>query len=154
VIGESGGPFVRTLVLAAGERDGVRPQQAVVGARGLVGRVTDVGSDAARILLITDLNSRVPVLIEESGRRAILSGDNSAMPRLMFMEAEAQISAGDRVVTSGHGGVFPPGLPVGTVTEAEGGALRVRPFAQWSRLDNVSVLRYRSPALDPGADGP
>lgn len=154
VIAETGGPFVKTLVLAAGAKDGVEPQQAVLGARGLVGRVTESGDEASRILLITDLNSRVPVLIEESKRRAILAGDNSGQPRLMFMEAEAEIRPGDRIVTSGHGGVFPPGLPVGVVAQSGDGVLRVRPFVEWSQLETVSVLRYRSPALYPGADGP
>lgn len=154
VIGESGGPFVRTLVLAAGERDGVAPQQAVVGARGLVGRVMETGRNAARILLVTDLNSRVPVLVEDSRRRAILSGDNSARPRLEFMEAEAKVRPGDRIVTSGHGGVFPPGLPVGVVDLVEGGQVRVRPFVEWGRLETVNVLRYSPPVVDPGAYGP
>jgi rod shape-determining protein MreC len=154
VVAETGGPFVKTLVLAAGDKDGVEPQQAVLGARGLVGRVTEAGAEASRILLITDLNSRVPVLIEESKRRAILAGDNSGHPRLMFMEAEAEIRPGDRIVTSGHGGVFPPGLPIGVVAQSGDGVLRVRPFVEWSRLETVSVLRYRPPALYPGADGP
>lgn len=154
VIGETGGPFVRTLVLAAGQRDGVAAKQAVLGARGLVGRVTEVGQDAARILLITDLNSRVPVLVEESRRRAILAGDNTGLPRLMFMEAEAEIRPGDRIVTSGHGGIFPPGLPVGVVAQAGEGQLRVRPFVQWSRLETVSVLRYITPSLLPEVVGP
>ncbi|PJK31154.1 rod shape-determining protein MreC [Minwuia thermotolerans] len=154
VIGESGGPFVRTLVLAAGERDGVAPQQAVVNARGLVGRVTETGRNASRILLITDLNSRVPVLVEDSRRRAILSGDNTARPRLEFMEAETRARPGDRIVTSGHGGVFPPGLPVGVVARAEQGDVRIRPFVEWSRLEMVNVLRYSPPSLDPGANGP
>ncbi|WP_416897857.1 MAG: rod shape-determining protein MreC [Minwuia sp.] len=154
VIAETGGPFVRTLVLGAGQRDGVEAQQAVIDARGLVGRVTEVAGEASRILLITDLNSRIPVLVEESGRRAILAGDNSAWPRLMFMEAEAEIRPGDRIVTSGHGGIFPPGLPVGVVVRSSDASLRIRPFVQWNRLSTVSVLRYRPPALDPGAYGP
>lgn len=154
VIGESGGPFVRTLVLAAGQRDGVAAEQAVVSARGLVGRVMETGRNAARILLITDLNSRVPVLVEDSRRRAILSGDNTGRPLLEFMEAEAEVRPGDRIVTSGHGGVFPPGLPVGVVSRIEQGHVRVRPFVEWSRLETVNVLRYNPPALDPRDYGP
>jgi len=154
VVAETGGPFIRTLVLSAGARDGVEPRQAVMGARGLVGRVTEAGDEAARILLITDLNSRVPVRVDESDRRAILAGDNSGQPRLMFMEAEAEIRPGDRIVTSGHGGVFPPGLPVGVVTQTNDGVLRVRPFVEWSKLETVSILRYRAPSLFPEFDGP
>ena len=109
VIADSGGAFVRSVVVNAGDRDGVRKGQAAVSGAGLAGRVAAAGYRSARILLITDINSRVPVLIESSRDRAILSGDNSGMPRLIFLPANASIKAGDRVVTSGHGGVFPAG---------------------------------------------
>lgn len=154
VVGESGGPFVRTLLLAAGARDGVEQHQAVVSESGLVGRITETGRNAARILLVTDLNSRIPVLLEAGRHRAILAGDNTDRPRLVFMEAEAPIAVGDRIVTSGHGGLLPPGLAVGVVSSVADGVVRVRPFVELERLEIVNVLRYSPPALDPGAHGP
>ncbi|MDF1721446.1 MAG: rod shape-determining protein MreC [Minwuia sp.] len=154
VVGESGGPFVKTLLLAAGQRDGVEANQAVVSELGLVGRITEAGRNAARILLITDLNSRIPVMLESDRRRAILSGDNSGRPLLAFLEAEAVVRPGDRVVTSGHGGLLPPGLVVGVVSSVADGQVRLRPFVDLGRLERVNVLRYRRPELGSERDGP
>jgi rod shape-determining protein MreC len=150
VAGESGGPFVRTALLGAGERDGIEKGQAVLGGDGLVGRIVDVGASSSRVLLITDLNSRVPVFIEPARERAVLSGDNSSAPRLEFLAAEAKVHLDDRIVTSGEGGVFPPGLPVGTVSSVGDGSAVVRLYAEWERLEFVSVLDYELPAPLPG----
>ncbi|HZD26286.1 MAG TPA: rod shape-determining protein MreC [Alphaproteobacteria bacterium] len=148
VIADSGGPFVKTLLVNAGRNDGVKRGQAVVTAAGLAGRVVEVGRSAARLLLLTDLNSRVPVVVESSRYRGILAGDNSGRPRLIFLPASAKVGAGDRIVTSGHGGVFPPGLPVGTVSSVIDGKIRVEPFVDWDRIEYVSILRYDLPGLD------
>src|SRR5262249_11944897 len=115
VIADAGGSFARSVVIAAGSRDGVARGQIAVAAEGLVGRVGGVGGAGSLGLWIARLNGRARVLIESSRRRAILAGDNSGRPRLVFFGAGTRPQAGDRVVTSGNGGVFPPGLPVGTV---------------------------------------
>ena len=142
VIADSGGTFVRSLLLNAGARDGVRKGLAVVNDEGLVGRVTEVGARSARVLLVTDLNSRIPVVIQSTRDRAILAGDNSEHPKLIHLPTGAPVSPGDRVVTSGHGGVFPPGLAVGVVLAVEKTAIRVRPYVNWHRLEFVRVLDY------------
>lgn len=150
VIGDTGGPFVRTLLLNAGTRDGVRAGQAVIAAGGLAGRVVEAGERSARLLLLTDLNSRVPVVLENSRYRAVLAGDNTDLPRLSFLPANAHAAVGDRLTTSGHGGVFPPGLPVGVVaTVQEGGEVRIQTFVDWDRIEYVSVLQYDLPRLFP-----
>ena len=144
VIADSGGAFVRSIVVNAGDRDGVRKGQAAVSGAGLAGRVTTAGYRSARILLITDINSRVPVLIESSRDRAILSGDNSGMPRLTFLPANASIKAGDRVITSGHGGVFPPGLQIGQVVPSGDGVMRVKPNVSFDQLEFVRLVDFAS----------
>ena len=154
VIADVGGPFVRTLLLNAGAGDGIEKGQSVLAADGLVGRIAAVGQSASRILLITDLNSRIPVLVEQSGYRAILTGDNTAKPRLEFLPVGAQVSPGDRLITSGHGGLFPPGRPIGIVTSTTNGLVRVQPYVDWDRLEFVSVLRFERLTLNFGADGP
>lgn len=148
VIGDTGGPFVRTLLINTGTRDGVRAGQAAVSAGGLVGRVVEAGERSARVLLLTDLNSRVPVVLETTRYRAVLSGDNTPLPRLSFLPANAHAEVGDRLVTSGHGGVFPPGLPVGVVASVhEGGEIRIQTFADWDRIEYAAVLQYDLPRL-------
>lgn len=142
VIADSGGAFLRNMLVNAGARDGVARGQAAMTGEGLVGRVSEVGERTARILLLTDLNSHIPVMLEGSNERALLDGDNSGRPRLVFFEPKAQLGLGDRIVTSGSGGVFPPGLPVGVVAETEGGIVRVEPYAELSRLDIVRLVDY------------
>ena len=157
VIGASGGAYVRSVLISAGARHGVRKGQAAVAGTGLAGRVTEVGDRSARVLLITDLNSRIPVVIESSRDQAILAGDNSERPRLDYLRANARVTPGDRVVTSGLGGIFPPGIPVGVVIGSEAG-LRVQPPIDWDRLEFLRLLDFglggpvRTPATlaDPG----
>jgi len=145
VLSDSGGQFVRTMLINAGQRDGVRNGQAVVISGGLVGRVVEAGQRSARLLLLTDLNSRVPVVLESTRYRGILAGDNSGQPKLIYLPGSAKVAAGDRITTSGHGGVFPPGLPVGVVASVAEGDIRVQPFVDWERIEFVSVLRYELP---------
>jgi len=157
VIGASGGAYVRSVLVAAGARHGVRKGQAAVAGTGLAGRVTEVGDRSARVLLITDLNSRIPVVVESSRDQAILAGDNSDRPRLDYLRPNARVTPGDRVVTSGLGGIFPPGIPVGVVIGSEAG-LRVQPPVDWDRLEFLRLMDFglggplRTPTTlaDPG----
>ena len=142
VIADSGDAYARSLIVNAGRENGVARGQAAVSGEGLVGRVSEVGSRTARILLITDLNSRVPVIIEGSRQRAILVGDNSERPGLRYLDSGSAVSLGDRIVTSGQGGVFPPGLPVGVVATVDWELPRVEPYAALSRSNYLRLLDY------------
>lgn len=150
VIANSGGAFVRSLMIDAGSRDGVARGQAVETGLGLVGRITETGERTARVLLITDLNSSVPVFIESRREvRAILSGDNTESPYLRFYPAKADIRIGDRIVTSGVGGLFPPRLPVGVVAGFEGKRPRVEPYVDASQTAYLRIVDYGRAALPP-----
>ena len=142
VIGDSGGAFVRSVLINAGTAQGISKGQAAVTGKGLAGQVVQIGYRSARVLLITDINSRVPILVEGSRKRAILAGDNGILPRLTFLPVNASVAPGDRVVTSGHGGVFPPGLPVGRITVADDGVLRVAPYFELDRLEYISLVDH------------
>jgi rod shape-determining protein MreC len=142
VIADTGGAYARSVIVNAGHDNGVARGQAAVAAEGLVGRVSEVGRRTARILLLTDLNSRVPVVIESSRRRAILVGDDSAQPSLGYRDAGAVPRVGDRILTLGQGGIFPPGLPVGVIVRFDGELPRVEPYAALSRLDYLRLLDY------------
>jgi rod shape-determining protein MreC len=142
VIANSGGGYVRTVMINAGSDEGLTRGQAAVTGEGLIGRLTDVGTRAARVLLITDLNSRIPVVVESSHANAVLAGDNSERPRLIYASDPDSLKIGDRIVTSGEGGVFPPGLPVGVVTALEHGGARVEPYVNLSRMEYILVVDY------------
>lgn len=156
VIADGGGSFVRTALLNVGTKDGVKKGQAVIGEGGYVGRVAEVGVRAARILLVTDLNSRLPVMLQEGGHRAVLTGDNSPFPRLEYLTGAARPAAGMHVVTSGDGGQFPAGIPVGEIVSTDG-VIRVRPVVDLGRLDFLRVMQFdetRIDAEDPSALSP
>lgn len=145
VLADSGSPFRQSVVLNVGAaRDGIRDGWAVTDGLGLVGRISGVGKNSSRVLLLTDSASRIPVNIQPSGQRAMLAGDNSALPVLDFLEAPEEVRPGDRVVSSGDGGVFPAGLLVGSVVLARDGRLRLRLSADYERLEYLRVLRSQA----------
>ena len=142
VIGDSSGPFIRSLLVNAGTREGVRRGHAAITGAGLLGRVAATGGKSSRVLLISDLNSRIPVLVESSRARAVLAGDNSKRPRLTFVSANADVKIGSRIVTSGHGGMFPTGLPIGVVAEIGDAGIRIETFASSDQLEFVRLVDY------------
>ena len=150
VIADTGGAFAHSLIINAGIRDGVVKGQAAMTGQGLAGRVAGVGSRSARLLLITDLNSRIPVLVGDSRTRAILAGNNSDNPKLMHLPSGKSVSVGDRVVTSGHGGALPPGLPVGIVTMVDENGIVVQPFVLRTRLEFIRLLDFGLAAIING----
>jgi rod shape-determining protein MreC len=143
IVADGRGPFAHSAVVNIGARDGVEDGAAAVDGEGLVGRVVGVGEQSARILLLTDFSSRLPVKILPSGRRAILAGDATAAPQLLFLATTEGVSIGDRVVTSGDGGVTPPDMPVGLVAALGERMARVSLASDYSRLEFVRVLRWR-----------
>jgi rod shape-determining protein MreC len=142
IVGDSVSAYVRGALLNVGRKAGVTPGQAVVTGEGLAGRVAEVGDNSARVLFVTDVNSRLPVQVERTRERAILAGDNSTLMRLTLAQTLQGVQRGDRIVTSGHGGSFPVGIPVGEVVQTESGSVKVRPFADFSRLEFVRVVDY------------
>lgn len=154
VIADARGPFVRSALINLGRRDGLRIGYAVINGDGLVGRTVDAGHSVARVLLLNDLNSRIPVLAGPAGVRGLASGDNSAELQLDFLPEGAALYPGDEVYTSGSDGVLPRGLRVGVVAGSPG-AYKIRPYAELNSLDAVSVLFFDAPALTradpPGA---
>jgi rod shape-determining protein MreC len=113
VTADSGSPFRQSVLLNVGARDGIMDGWATMDGIGLVGRISGVGQNTSRVILLTDTNSRIPVTVQPSGQRAILVGDNEAAPTLELIENRDLVRPGDRVVTSGDGKVFPAGLLVG-----------------------------------------
>lgn len=142
VIADSGGAFARNVLIDVGQKDGVQRGQAAMTGEGLVGRVAEVGNRTARVLLLTDLNSHIPVELADTHERAILDGDNSEEPRLIYLPPKTEVKVGTRIVTGGAGGVFPPGLPVGVVSSVSGDMIRVEPYAELARLELLRIVDF------------
>ncbi len=149
VVGDGANPFARLLVLDAGRNRGLARGMAVVNAEGLVGRIVAVGERSARVMPLTDRDSRIPVLVGSSGDPGVLEGDNTPNPKLRFLPLNPRVRLGDEVLTSGRGGLLPPGLPVGRVRAVRDRQVVVEPYVDWTRLDYVAVLDY--PGVTPPA---
>ena len=152
VMADSGSPFRQSVLLNVGAEVGVEDGLAVMDGLGLVGRVSGTGRRTSRVLLLTDGASRIPVIVQPSGTSGIVQGDNGPAPLLDFIEDREAIRPGDRIVTSGDGGVFPPGLLVGQVALDPSAQLRARLAADYGRLEFLRVLRARpqEELTDPG----
>lgn len=151
ILADSGNTFVKSLLVAAGKKDGVEKGQAVVSGNGVIGRIVDAGQKTSRVLLITDINSRVPVLVENSRQHAILAGANNNSPVLVHLPPDSDVEEGARIITSGHGGVFPSGLPVGRVVRGEDGGVHIELYADFDRMIHVRVIdRPEDPNLRSG----
>lgn len=147
VISDAGNSFAQSVLVLAGEEDGVVKGQAVLSGDGLVGRVIESGHKASRILLLTDINSRVPVVIDGTETRAILAGQNHPYPLMDHLPPDHKVQTGQRVVTSGHGGLFLPGMPVGQTYVDERGQVYVQLYAG---LDRLNYVRIHDKVLDKG----
>lgn len=141
VMADAGSPFRQSVLLNVGARDGIVDGWATMDGLGLVGRISGVGQTTSRVILLTDSSSRIPVTIQPSGQKAMLVGDNSPSPPVEFVESPEQVRPGDRVTSSGDGGVFPAGLLVGQVELGRDRRLRVRLAADYERLSFLRVLR-------------
>ncbi|WP_375279774.1 rod shape-determining protein MreC [Pseudooctadecabacter sp.] len=146
VMADSGSPFRQSVLLNVGARDGILDGWPAMDGIGLVGRISGVGEVTSRVILVTDTSSKIPVTIRPSGQRAILSGDNTINPLLSFIEDPDQVKPGDRIVTSGDGGVFPADLLVGQLARGTDGRLRARLSADLERLEFLRVLRSQPTA--------
>jgi rod shape-determining protein MreC len=142
VIADTGGPFVHTVLLDVGTEHGAARGMAAVNERGLVGRVIEAGRRSSRVLLLTDFNSRIPVMVEPARDQAILAGNNSSQPALGFLPINPRLAVGDLVVTSGRDGVLPPGLEVGTVRSIDDAGVAVEPLVDFTRLEYLRLLEY------------
>ena len=142
VLADSGSPFRQSVLINVGTRDGLVDGWATMDGIGLVGRISGVADNTARVILLTDASSRIPAIVQPSGQRLIVAGDNSAAPVIDFLENSDQVRPGHRVVSSGDGGVFPAGLLIGQVAADPSGQLRVILAADYQRLEFLRVLRH------------
>ena len=154
VIGESNDAFARSMLVNAGRARNVEVGQAVVDEKGLVGRIVDTGVTASRVLLLTDIQSRVPVYVEGADVEGILVGNTRTRPTISFTASSepAEVIPGQRVLTSGAGGVLPRGLPVGMIEGQSSDDIVVRLYANYVRTRLVRIINYEFPEIGEPVD--
>lgn len=143
IVSDSNSPFFKSMLINSGSNEGVLKGHAVVNEEGVIGRTINVAPNSARVLLLNDINSRIPVKFATTGVNVILAGDNSQLLKIEFMPTDEKANIGDQILTSGMGGVFPPDLAVGTVSEiTPTGEIKIKPAVNLNRLNYVSVIDY------------
>jgi rod shape-determining protein MreC len=145
VIGRASRPFLQTMILDAGRGNKVLPGQAVMDARGMIGRIYLTGQRTSWVILLTDLNSRIPVTVAPRNVQAMMTGDNSGNPVLNLMSHTVTVHAGDQVTSSGDGGLLPAGLPIGTIMPDGAGGWRVALLADAASSQDVEILNFSKP---------
>ncbi len=146
VIGEDATPWFRTVIIDRGSVDGVREGMPVIASSGVVGRIVRVAANSSRLLLLTDHASAVAASVQRSRARGVVKGKSGGLCSLEFSQRGEDVKVGDIIVTSGIGGIFPKGLPIGEVTMVKKGeygifqTVELRPFVSLSRLEEVLVL--------------
>lgn len=134
-------PYVKSALIAAGRNDGIEIGQAVIGENGLLGRVIEVFSKTSRILMTTDINSRLPVRIAGTQQKAILGGTNENMLELDYVPQAITVEKGMKIITSGDGRLMPAGLPVGEIVAVREKKIEVAPYATYEQSNYVRVLK-------------
>jgi rod shape-determining protein MreC len=154
-------PFRQRLVLDGGRDEGVRVGQALIDSGGVLGQVIEVNPHRAIALLVTDPDHAVPVQVRRSGLRAVAYGTgNSDVLRLPNIPLSGDVRAGDVLVTSGIGGRFPAGFPVGVVTRVQADQMRLfvigeaRPAAHMERGNEALLIANLPPDIDVGPPAP
>lgn len=128
------------LLVEGGSAAGLTKDQPVLTQQGLIGRISEVGQRTARVLLLTDINSRVPVTIAGTDGQAILAGNNTQMLEVTRLAQQTLVKVGDRLLTSGQGGIFPAGIAVAEITSVTEERITARPFASVN-VPFVTVLQ-------------
>ncbi len=140
VVSDPGGAFVKSVLLPVGRDKNVRKGNAVMSGKGLIGRVMETGKHSSRVLLVSDLNSRIPVLVQNTRTKAILAGQNTDTLRLERLPIDSGLSVGQRIVTSGDGGLLPPDIPIGTIVSVGKDGVTVKLLADLEALTHVQVV--------------
>jgi len=142
IIGRSNQLFNQTLFIDAGKDRGIKEGSIVTGNRGVIGRISQVGENKSRLILVTDASSRIPVIASKSRVRGILSGNNSALMEILYLQKNHNIRTGDWIFTSGDGDTLPPGLLIGVVKKVDTSYTAVEMVENINNSDIVTILDY------------
>ncbi len=142
IIGRSHQMFNQTLFIDAGKNRGIKEGSIVTGNSGVIGRISQVGETRSRLILVTDANSRIPVLASKARVRGILAGNNSSTMEILYLQKNHSIKQGDWIFTSGDGDTLPPGLLIGVVTKVDKSYAAVEMIENVNNADIVTILDY------------
>jgi len=134
-------PYLNSLVINIGSNKNIKKGMAVLDGKNFIGRIVDVNFFSSRILLVTDLNSKIPITLQPSGNHAILSGHGINLPTLEYLPKNNLVKDGDKIYTSGKEGIFNPGIPIG-VTQIKNDNIYVLLFSDLSQITFVNIQLF------------
>ena len=143
IVGDFSNNFNATLIVNSGKEENIKLDMPVSGSNGIIGRISHVGERLSRVLLISNINSRIPVIISEDGYHGMLLGQGRENPIIEFVEHIEKISIGDLVTTSGKGGIFPPFQLIGQVVGKKSNEIEISIFENIATLSHVKLLNYK-----------
>lgn len=144
IIGGLGGSYAHNVIINAGSKHNIHKNQPITINKNLVGRVIEVGEESSRILLINDSSSRIPIILTQTNTLGIVSGNNAPYLSLLHVKNYQNIHIGEKITTSGHGGIFPAGLLIGEIYSIEGKEVKIKPFIDINRLKFVQISNHES----------
>ncbi len=134
--------YSKNVIIDAGSLQNIKEGDMVAGNNTLIGRINQVDENKSRVLLITDINSHIPIMVAGSGAKGILVGNNSNLMEILYLDKDVKINKGDLVFTSGDGDYLPPGFLVGVIKDFDNGYASVESLENAKNLDLVSVINY------------
>ena len=147
-ISAPGNVFAHSMLLNAGHLDGIEKGNAVLFNGIFIGQILKVGKNSSRVLLISDINSKIPIVVSNNRIPSILTGENLVLPSLQFLPKNVKIDDGSIVQTSGHGGLLPAGIPIGSTVNSPTDKIYVRPAIDLNLIDYVQVLLWRADGVE------
>ena len=142
---DSSNRYFSSVLIKAGSNDNLKENNAIVSSKGLLGRISEVGEEVSRGLLLTDISSRVPVSVSSNEIQGILIGQNLKKPRVYYLLNMSSLNEGDLVTTSGKGGIFPSNIPIGTVSDKnqKNKYIEIDLFERINNLSHVRIINYK-----------
>ncbi|MDA9137105.1 rod shape-determining protein MreC [Pelagibacterales bacterium] len=142
---DSSNRYFSSVLIKAGSKDNLKENNAIVSSKGLLGRISEVGEEVSRGLLLTDISSRVPVSVSSNEIQGILIGQNLKKPRVYYLLNISSLNEGDLVTTSGKGGIFPSNIPIGTVSDKnqKNKYIEIDLFERINNLSHVRIINYK-----------
>ncbi|MBL6841358.1 MAG: rod shape-determining protein MreC [Pelagibacterales bacterium] len=142
---DSSNRYFSSVLIKAGSNDNLKENNAIVSSKGLLGRISEVGEEVSRGLLLTDISSRVPVSVSSNEIQGILIGQNLKKPRVYYLLNISSLNEGDLVTTSGKGGIFPSNIPIGTVSNKnqKNKYIEIDLFERINNLSHVRIINYK-----------
>ncbi|MFL2814031.1 MAG: rod shape-determining protein MreC [Candidatus Puniceispirillales bacterium] len=147
-ISAPGNIFAHSLLINSGRSVGIEKGNAVMFNGMFIGQIVSVGNNSSRVLLISDVNSMIPVVVSNNRIPSILIGENLILPSLKFLPNNVKLNQGSIVQTSGHGGLLPAGLPIGTVVKHSSEKNYVKPLIDLNLIDYLQVLLWRADGVN------